>query len=250
MIYRIFIYMYRVLGGSLFFMMLFLFSPMLAQDVADFSFLEISKDASERYGPSADLLNGEKYYYPYRSASGNPFFEVSGDKGASIQIDGKLYENQKIRYDIYNQLMVLDYKDRSGAAGSIVLRNEWLDYLVIDGYQFKKFPDVNGLERFGQVIHEGYFSCIYFWEKEYSPNFQQGEKIYRFSEPHLRSNIVIQDHFYPYSGKSKFLKCFPKQYHVKIKTYMKEKRIRIRKVSNPEMNSLMVFINQLSDHED
>jgi len=250
MVDRFNMYICKALGGGLFFLMLLLVSPVLAQDVPDFSFLEISEDANARYGPSADLLNGEKYYYPYLSAAGNPFFEVKGDQDASLQIDGKLYENQKIRYDIYNQLMVLDYKDRSGAPGSIVLRNEWLDYLIIDGYQFKKYPDENGLEQFGQVIHEGQFSCVYFWKKEYSPDFQQGEKTYRFSDPHLHSNIVVQEHFYPYSGKSKFLKCFPKQYQGKIKTYLKERRIRIRKVKNPEMKLLMVFINQLSDHED
>jgi len=79
---------------------------------------------------------------------------------------------------------------------------------------------------------------------------QQGEKVYRFSDPHFQSYIVVLELFYPYSGKNKFLKCFPKQYHGKIKTYLKEKRIRIRKVTNQEMKSLMVFINQLSDHED
>ena len=242
--------MFRVLAGSFSLLLLFLFCPLPSQDKANMSFLEISEDADNRYGPSVDLLNGEKYHYPYRSSRGNPFFKVQGEQDASIQINGRLYENQKIKYDIYNQLMVLDFMDRSGASGSIVMRNEWLDYLIIDGYQFRKFPDENGLERFGQVIHEGNFSCVYFWEKEYSPDLHQGDKSYRFSDPLRQSNIVIQDLFYPYSGKRSFLKCFPKPIQLQIKSYLKEYRIKIRKVTNPEMKSLMVFINQLSDHED
>jgi hypothetical protein len=230
--------------------MLFLFIPVLAQIAPDLSFPEISEDANEKYGPSAELLNGKKYHYPYRSAKGNPFFDEKGDDNASVQIDGKLYENQTIRYDIYNQMMVLDYKDRSGAPRSIVLRNEWIDYLIIDGYQFKKYPGEDGLERFGQVIHEGNFSCIYFWEKKYAPDLQQGEQHYRFSDPQLQANIVVQDHFYSYSGRRSFLRCFPKTYKAEIKKYMKERRIRIRRVTNPEMKSLMIFINQLSGHED
>ena len=174
-------------------MLLFQLSPLLAQEISDLSFLEIKEDADERYGPSTDLLNGEKYHYPYRSARGNPFFEVQGEPDASIQINGILYENQKIKYDIYNQLIVLDFLDRSGAPGSIVLRNKWLDYFIIDGYRFKKFPDEKGSERFGQVIFEGNFSCVYFWEKKYSPDLQNGDKHYRFSDPIRQPYIVVQE---------------------------------------------------------
>lgn len=225
-------------------------SPLLAQDTTDFSLLEISKDANKRYGPNANLLNGEKYHYPYRLARGNPFFEVKGDEGVSIQINGRVYENQKIKYDIYNQLIVLDYKDRSGAPGSIVLRNEWLETMIIDGNQFKKYPDENGMERFGQVIYEGNFSCLYFWEKEYTPDFQRGEKSYRFSDPKRHAYILAHGHFSSYSGRKSLLKCFPKPIQLRIKTYIKENRIRIKKVDDLQMQSLMVYINQLSDDED
>ena len=76
----VFVFMFRVLTGGLTFMLLFQLSPLLAQEISDLSFLEIKEDADERYGPSTDLLNGEKYHYPYRSARGNPFFEVQDDQ--------------------------------------------------------------------------------------------------------------------------------------------------------------------------
>ena len=243
-------YMFRVWAGGLFLLLTVQLSPLFAQDATDFSFLEISEDANKRYGPSPNLLNGEKYHYPYRSARGNPFFEVKGDADASVQINGRLFEKQKIKYDIYNQLIVLDFIDRSGAPGSIVLRNEWLETLIIDGFQFKKYPDENGLERFGQVIHEDNFSCVYFWEKEYTPDLQYGEKSYRFSDPKRQAYILTHGHFSPYSGRGSLLKCFPKPIQLQIKTYLKENRIRIRKVDDLQMQSLMVYINQLSNDED
>ena len=250
MVYKTHRHVLRVLAGSLTLLLLSRFSPLLSQDTANLNYLEIREDAEERYGPSADLFNGEKYYYPYRSAGGDPFFEVHNDHNASALIKGKLYENQTIRFDIYNQLMVLDFMDRSGAPGSIVLRNEWLDYIILGGYLFKKFPDQNGFKRFGQVIYEGNYSCVYFWEKSYSPDLHDGEKYYQFSEPIRQSLLVVDDRFYPYAGKRSFLTCFPGQNQLQIKTYLKEKRIRIRKATDLEMQSLMEYLNQLSDHED
>ncbi len=250
MVYKIYNCMFRVLVGSLSFILLFQFCDLHSQETSDVSYLEIRDDAEEKYGPSTNLLNGVKYHYPYRSARGNPFFEVQGEQDASIQINGRLYEKQKIKYDIYNQFIVLDFLNSSGAPGSIVLSNEWLDYLVIGGCQFKKFSDENGSERFGQVIFEGNFGCVYFWEKEYSPNLHDGERHYQFSDPIRHPCIVIQEQFYPYSGKRSFLKCFPEQNQLQIKSYLKEKRIRIRKSTDLEMQSLMGYINQLSEHED
>lgn len=242
--------MFRALAGSLSIILLFQLCNLHSQETSDVSYLEIKEDADERYGPSTDLLNGEKYHYPYRLARGNPFFEVQGEQNASIQINGNLYEKQNIKYDIYKQFIVLDFMDRSGAPGSIVLRNEWLDYFIIGGNRFKKFPDENGFERFGQVIFEGVISCVYFWEKEYSLDLHKGENHYQFSDPIRHPYIVIQEQFYPYSGKRSFLKCFPGQNQLQIKTYLKEKRIRIRKSTNLEMQLLMGYINQLSEHED
>ena len=198
------------------------------------------------YGPNADLLNGEKYQYPYRSAGGDPFFEVGNDPDASVQIKGKLYENQKVRYDICNQLMVLDFLDRSGAKGSIVLRNAWLDFVIIDGYLFKIFKDNNGLERFGQVIFEGKANCVYFWDKKYLPDLHEGENHFLFSDPTREKVIVLNGQTTPYTGNRSFLKCFSGQSLPQIKEYLKENRIRVKKASDLEMQSLMEYINQLS----
>ena len=133
---------------------------------------------------------------------------------------------------------------------ALFLRNEWVENLSLGGYTFKKYRVENGSEKFGQVIFEGRYSCVYFWEKAYKPDVQNGEKTYRFSDPMRQANIFFQGHFYPFAGKRSFLGCFPKQYQVPIKAYMKENRIRIRKAPDLVVQSLMGYINQLPGHED
>ncbi len=249
------------MGGFLSILGLFLFQSLASQDsgstqignsgVAQGSgYNAIRADAEERYGPDADLLNGEKYNYAYRSDRGTPFFEVPGDPLALVQIKGKIYENQKIRFDIYNQLMVLDYLDRSGAPGSIILRDEWTDDIRIGAFLFKKFPDAKGNRRFGQVIFEGSFSCLYFWEKNYLPDLHEGENHYYFTEPMRQAVVINQGNSTPFTGNRSFLDCYPDGQVVQIKKYLKEQRIRVKKAPDQEMMKLMEYINQIPGHEE
>lgn len=239
------------LKGSLFiFLSLFLVVSIHGQETAESHLMDVRQVAEEQYGPLAELINGEKYNYPYRLDSGDPFFESGASDIASVQINGHMYDDQKIKYDIYNQLMVLEFTYSSGARESIVLRNEWLDFVLIGNRYFRLFPKEDGSPRFGQVINNGKYSCIYFWEKRYLPNLTDGAKHYAFSTPIRHAYVVVADQFISYKSKRSFLKCFPKPNKSTIKQHMKESRIRFRKVTDMEMSSLMNFINNIPENED
>jgi hypothetical protein len=242
--------MYHGLKGLEFIFLMFLIGSLQAQNEAEPPYQDVKQDAEERYGPEAELINGEKYNYPYRSDSGDPFFESGASDIAAVQINGRMYDDQKIKYDIYNQLMVLEYTNSSGAPESIVLRNEWLDFVLIGDRRFRLFPEEDGSPRFGQVINDGAYSCVYFWEKRYIPNLSNVEKQYSFSTPIRHAYVVVQEQFTSYKSKGSFLKCFPKPLKPTIKQYMKEHRIRFRKAADVEMNSLMRFINNIPGNEE
>jgi hypothetical protein len=228
------------------FILLLWVSPLISQGVTDPSSEQARDDAEKKYGPITELVNGVKYYYPYWADTGDPFFRVEEGKGVPIQINGRLFDKQDIRYDIYNQLIVLDYTDVSGAAASIVLRNEWVDYFYVGGRLFMEFPDEDGNERFGQIIHEEDVSCIYFWQKNYDPDMQNGRKNYKFSDPFRNAAIIKEGGTRKYKGKGSFLKCFSKNQQAEIKGYLKGQRIKFKKAGDPEMKRLLEFINQLS----
>ena len=227
-------------------LLLLLFSPLKSQEAGHTSYDEIREDAENKYGPIAELINGEKYYYPYWADSGDPFFLLGESKGATIVIRGEVFENRNIRYDIYNQFIVLDYTDVSGAPASIALRNEWVDEFLIGDRPFKKYPNEDGAIRFAQAVYEGEVSCVYFWEKLYVPDLQNGEKHYKFLDPERNASIIIAGETRPYKSKKSFLKCFPKAQQAGIKSYLREKGVKFKKASDGEMKVLLEFINQSS----
>lgn len=203
----------------------------------------ILETAEKRYGPSGELLNGEKYHYPYHSIQGDPFLGMEGS-AASIQISGTIYEGQSIRFDIFNHEVVLDYTDPSGAPGSIVLNGEWIDHFSLGGSLFRKYPDPEGEVRFAQVIYEGRISCICFWEKRITQNMYDSRQ-QSFSEPKRTRVILYGEEACSFSGRRSFLLCFDRDRRPGIKDLLKKHRIRMRKVSDWQLENLMVEIDRL-----
>lgn len=234
---------------SLTLLLVTIYQPLLSQEASIESLLEISDHAEEKYGPDMVLINGEKYHYPYRAALGNPFLTSSGTDNASVLVNGVVYENQHLKYDIYNQLIVLEFNDMTGALRSIILRNEILDQFILDDRLFKKIPHEGSAERFGQVIYEGEISCFYFWKKRYSVDSKVGQNQYSFSDPIRQSYLMTDGQVILYKGKRSFLNCIPAQERVQIKAFMKKNRIRIRKESDTDMRLFLENINQIRQDE-
>ncbi len=241
---------FRCIAGGVAFLFVIICQPLLPQEASVQSFLEISDHADEKYGPDMVLISGEKYHYPYRAALGNPFLTPSGTDDATVQVNGVVYENQDVKYDIYNQLIVLEFNDMNGASRSIILRNEILDQFILEDKLFKKYPQKSNAEKFGQVIYEGEISCFYFWKKRYSVDSKVGQNQYSFSDPIRQSYLMMDGQVIPYKGKRSFLNCFPAQERVQIKAFMKKNLIRIRKESDTDMRLLLENINQIHQDED
>ena len=240
---------FKGLAGVVALLLVTIYQPLLSQESSVQLFLDISNHAEEKYGPDMVLISGEKYHYPYRAALGNPFLTPSGTDDASVQVNGVVYENQNVKYDIYNQLIVLEFNDMAGASRSIILRAEILDQFILDDRLFKKYPHEGSVERFGQVIFEGEISCFYFWKKRYSVDSKVGQNQYSFSDPIRQSYLIRDGQVILYKGKKSFLNCFPAQERVQIKAFIKKNRIRIRKESDSGMTLLLETINQIHQDE-
>jgi hypothetical protein len=243
----------RMTSGSLMlggFLLLFSagMHPVRAQSDHDKELVQqMLEQAETAYRVSTDLLNGEKYHYPYRRAAGTPFLELAGDPLAMVQIDGKEYPHQRVRYDMYNQIMVLDYTDVAGARGSLILKNEWIDQVTMGGYTFRVFMDETGKERYGQVIGEGEYTCIYFWEKQYLPDMHNGEEHYFFTDPGRKAFIQYREGRCSYKRNRTMLKCLPESLRSRTREYLKTRRIRVHKATFQEIEGLLSYINQLGN---
>jgi hypothetical protein len=210
------------------------------------SIIEYLEACERKYGSDADLVNGEKYFYPYSRTDGTPFLEQ--DPGpAFIQIRDKEFRNQRLKYDIFNQQLVLDYKDLYGSISSLVLRSEWVESFGFGTRLFRKMSGPGGGEGYYQVIHEGVISCYYRWSKQCLLNLNSGVQNYYFTEPVKTAFLVVNGQFMPFRNNRTFLKAFGETERKSIKHFLRQSKIRVSRVDDPEMRHLIEYCNSFSN---
>jgi hypothetical protein len=210
------------------------------------SLMDYIAECDMKYGSDADLVNGEKYFYPYSRAEGDPFL-FSEAQLSNIRINEKDFEDQKIKFDIFNQKIVLEYKDLYGGTTSLVLRNEWVESFSMRALLFKNMAGPNGIDGFFQVIHEGPVSCYFGWKKEYQLNLNSGVQSYYFTEPVKESFLVTEDGYHPFRSNRSFIKGFDSEQQKAIKLFMRQAKINVKKSPDSEMRHLIQYCNSLSN---
>lgn len=200
-----------------------------------------------KYGSDADLVNGEKYSYPYSQALGDPFLYPEA-RTAAITIHEKEFKGQQLRYDIYNQQLILDYENLYGVNASLVLRSEWVEAFAFENQKFEKMEGPDGETGFFQVLGEGQIDCIYLWTKKYLLNLNSGERNYYFSDAKRSSFLRIVGKVHPYKSNGNFIKAFDPALQKPIKQFLRQAKIKVKTASDAQMRHLLEYCNTLS-HE-
>lgn len=212
------------------------------------SFSDYLAEVERKYGNDVKLVNGEKYFYPYTRSDGNPFL-FSEPRPVVIRVHEKEFAGQLVRYDIFNQQVILDFKDIYGGTSSLVLQEEWVESFSFESHFFRKMKGPGGIPGFYQVVVDGPISLVYSWSKDYLMNLNSGVQSYYFTEPLKKSFLVIDNSFYPYRNNGSFLKAFDREQQKAIKLFMRQAKIKVNKAPDSQMRHLVEYCNSLSNEE-
>lgn len=205
-------------------------------------------ECERKYGSDADLVNGEKYYYPYRQAEGDPFF-FPEPRAAVIQIHDKTFTGQQLRYDVFKQQLILDFQNLYGTTNSLVLRDEWVKAFAFENKEFVRMKGPDAQEGYFQLVSGGQLSCVYKWSKDYLLNLSSGVSGYYFTEAKQESFLVIGGEYYPYRNNRNFLKALDPGIQKTVKSFMKDRRLKVNKAQDAQIRHLVEYCNSLY-HED
>jgi len=220
-------------------------SKLYAQQVSITDYLA---ECERKYGSDADLVNGEKYFYPYRQFQGDPFF-FSDSRSAKIAVQDKEFAGQQLRYDVFNQKLILDFQDIYGATSSLVMRNEWVKAFAFENQDFIRMKGPEGELGFFQLISGGHISCVYTWSKNRLLNLTSGVQSYYFTEPSKESYLVIEGQFYHYRSNRSFLKAFDPEIQKAVKQFIKQAKVKVNMAPDSQIRHLVEYCNSLY-HED
>jgi len=197
------------------------------------------------YGPDHNLINGRKYIDYRPNSVGHPFLGENKIYPGTVVINQRTYKDLNLKYDIYNQELIVRYTDFSGANNLIVLNKEFVSEFIIGNHYFKRYVHPNDGSQFNEVIASGEISCLWYWKKNMTHSVTSVENYYNYMPERKETFLLIDDQFYKYKGTHSFVMQIPESIKEEVTKYIRRNRIRVRSASESQMSLLISHCNNL-----
>lgn len=232
--------------------------------------------AKEQFGIDPLLMNGIYYENPYYNSKGHPFLGDGEFYLGTVDFRNKHYKDVNLKYDIYNQQLIID-QSRLDSRASIIfqnvryegltiqvdennqqivinqdagqpkimnlLANEFVSEFTMNKMHFKKLQFEGQEEAFYQVIaEEESVRCYYYVYKNRFKSQDEGDRtVFVFSEEDYRSYLMVKDQIYRYRNNRSFLKAFHGQAKTDIRNYLKNNHIKVNRSDEKILKDLISF---------
>jgi len=197
------------------------------------------------YGLDQTLCNGKKYNYSVPSSTKGHQFLLSPDYIAgSVTLKGKCYQGLTLNYDIFNQQLLLQYKDETGALNIIEVSKAWLTSFRrgIMNFEFLKLEKD---QHFYQVLGEGPVRILYYWRKNLNLDDAVGSSNFIFTKPIRDSYVLMDCQLKPFTTKRSLVRLFDPGHRPEIKSYLRKNKIKVKKATDQAMAEMITFIGNI-----
>jgi hypothetical protein len=192
------------------------------------------------------LINGKLYSFTLPpKVEGHQYLWSNEFATGSITLKEQVYENQLLRYDIYNQLLTLKFTNQFGSEKIIVVSDAWLSNFTMGNKTFALVTMNDGKKRICQTIGRGDARVLYVWKKQLKLDGTSGQNQYRFSKPLREKYLQINGINYSYRWNKSFARSFGENHSSEILKYIRHHKIKVNKASDSEMETLMDFCNSI-----
>ncbi|MCK4855053.1 MAG: hypothetical protein KAT31_12340 [Bacteroidales bacterium] len=206
---------------------------------------ELDELVTESYGPDQHLINGIEYVNLHIQSEGHKFLDEDKFYKGRVVIDNKVYKDVFLKYDIYNQKVLLFIEHPSGGHKQIILNNLRIDEFEINSRIFHKynFPGTGTL--FYQVIGNDEMSCFYHFKKQEIPRAIDQYTLSEFTDEQKKSYIYWQSELHEFKGTRSFVRIFP-IHQPEIKAFIRQNKLRVRKLNDSQMYRLISYCNSIT----
>jgi hypothetical protein len=199
-----------------------------------------------KYGTDPVLVNGKYFENLYRNDLGHPYYITDQFFKGYIIIHQKKIENIQLKYNIFDQTLVVAYNN-DNAPLIFIPPNEFITGFSINGNTFRKFTFSEEMPGFYQDIFVGdALKIVCGWtKKRYDSYHNKTYKANKFSDGQKKYFVVLNNvHYEPKSNKD-FVKIFAEEYQQDIALYMKDKKIKLAKSDSKELEDLGAYTERL-----
>jgi hypothetical protein len=228
---------------TVFLVMAFILLPMRAGAQTPEQFSQVMNRMNQSYGSDYNLLNGRQYYLVYSSDS-EPYLISGQSQPGRLVIRGVVYDGVPINYDLYQQVVILQFIGLGGEIRYLALNRELVDEFVLNGQLFRKVSFDGVEESYAQVIPAGTLRFLITYKKDLNFSPSALATPYHYSKTKKRIFLQSSGSMDPVGSRSSFLGHFNESERPRVKQYMKNERIRIHRASDSQLQALLEYCDQ------
>lgn len=221
-------------------------SLLLLFNLSGISAQQSSIGVDDVYGSDPLLYNGRHYtFFLPLNTGGNQYFSGPQFETGSATIRNVTYNGLVLNYDIYNQKLILEYKNNLDATSLIIISDAWLESFSFKDFNFELISSQDTLKRIYQVLGTGPNRILYYWEKYLNLDSFQGSKNHFFSNPKKEMNVYAGNQILRYWNNKIFYSLFASDKRIAIKEYLRKNKINVKKATDQTMTRLIFYCNSL-----
>lgn len=225
-------------GANLF----FLFATLAGQG----TFPDLVENA---YGLDQNLVNGIQYSNRYMRSQGHPYFLEDRFKNGSVSIDGKIYQNVQLKYDLLLQRVEIKHKKYLSGIYRYVTVSDRMEAFSLGEYEFRKLKIQEDTERYYQFINTRHFTCFVHWKKKLIPLDNSVIYIDHFTNPRLHYWLELNGEIIAFNNRRTFARLFPMNMQREILKLFRQRHISFRNVGPDEILRTMEMVANLFNTE-
>lgn len=213
-------------------------------------FIAILEATEKTYAIDQILVCGEIFEDIYRGALGSPYFISDNFIKSTLLFKGRKYIDLPIKYDIYNQKILVDYQSDESRL-LFYIPNEFIEQFEIKGKTFESIT-IHDTPQIYQVLEASdSLKCLYSWYKIRTESNHLGTRLsYEFSKEKQKKYILLNGELSKFSGKGSFLAIFPKTFKKQLKEFINSRKVVFSNFTDSDMLQLINYCNTLlTDNE-
>ena len=199
------------------------------------------------YRLDQNLVNGVKYYKSPEPVSGNEFFLDEKSSPGEITVNGIVYPDVFLKYDLVKQDVILEYDYPPGGKMQIIIDREKITEFIIFGKTFKKLNFPSTGDRFYQIITAGNLVCLIYWTKMLIPTSSSMQYTYIYSEENRKTYLLTENQLCQFTGQKSFLGLFS-DHKEEIRKFMKRRGLEIRYITDKDLFRLLEYCDDLNSN--
>jgi hypothetical protein len=203
---------------------------------------------SQIYGTDPVLVNGTVYLENLGEIKGNPYF-LSGEWIAGdIFVRERRYENQKMKYNIETDELILNTGHNDSLFTTIKLNRALVDSFNMGEHHFthsRRFFPGDSLNRYFETIEGSGFTFLQTHLKELNKKYSAFAPGGNYSEPESQRFIFKNGKLFKINNKKEFYSFFDKE-KKDIRKFLRTNQIKYRKANTRELKLLISYISELT----